>query len=281
MGSINITSLQQVWMKKNTSLRSFTPAASIGQKYSCVSVLILLCLLATAWCYITTTQCHLLATCIQTSLRPTLDDRIGAYFQTSMSHMHATKLVFTLFRRIYAFAPCFLYDPITLMPYDATLHSASSYGTHFATTRACIAYMNRLKQAAQMLDWLLLLEDDVWVCNRIQTAALAYDMNGQCVAQYDVKIWGHITPGKCYGGYGGFVLRGSFLRQLNIDSAYIQSILNQIGRPIASDELISALFLRSNGTIGPMADYAERMTPMPVVVHQMKSFYYLETTCSI
>ena len=123
------------------------------------------------------------------------------------------------------------------------------------------------------------MEDDVWVCSRINTTRLTHDMNGQCIAKYG-DVWGKLAPGSCYGGYGGFVLRASFLRNLRVDTGYIHEILLTIGRPVASDELLSALFLRSNGTIGRIPDYAEEMTLTPVIVHQMKGFYHRRPDCN-
>lgn len=175
------------------------------------------------------------------------------------------------------------YNPIVLLNIvpspsasSLLLHSAVSYGTYFSTVDACVSYVDRIIKASLGVDWLILLEDDAWVCNRINTSALVYDMNGQCLAQYNREIWGEMVPGSCYGGYGGFVLRASFLqRAMRVDHEYIGSILVHIKRPIASDELLSALFLRSNGTIGVIEDYAEQMAPAssPVIVHQMKHFY--------
>jgi hypothetical protein len=172
------------------------------------------------------------------------------------------------------------YHPVVTLPYNVTGRSAVSNGMYFTNVDACVAYINRLKQAAHDLDWLLLLEDDVWVCDMFHATALKYDMNGRCAAYYDKARWGDLTPGPCYGGCGGFVLRGQFLRHMQVDSAYIQSILVKIQRPLASDELLSALFLRSNGTIGWTDDYAEAMPFYPVIVHRMKAFYRQDTTCS-
>jgi hypothetical protein len=42
-----------------------------------------------------------------------------------------------------------------------------------------IANVSRIIRAAQQLDWLILLEDDVWMCNYINTEQLAFDINGQ------------------------------------------------------------------------------------------------------
>jgi len=213
---------------------------------------------------------------------------IGAYYQTSSNHVLASKLALSLFKKMYAFAPIFLYvdrplqevkpwwlgyDFLTLIPFDSASKSSENKGTHFATIKACSSYLKRIILAAQNVDWLILLEDDVWTCGSVDFSELTHDMNGQCVAEYN-SHWGDSKPGACYGGYGGFILRGQFLREeLKIDRAYIGKILAQLKRPVASDELLSAVFLKSNGTIGRYPGYAEKMGESPVIVHQMKGFY--------
>lgn len=245
--------------------------------------------------------CQLLAACLDTDpLRhfPNNSECIGAYYQTSLRHVRATRLVLAMFRRAYALAPLFIYPefndldaveidwndfhPIIWLPGNASVRSAVPKGMHFATVDACVAYVNRIKHAARAVDWLLLLEDDVWVCNRLNVADLGYDMNGQCIALFDTRVWRpHVIPGHCYGGCGGFVLRSSFLLAMPVDFEYIGKVLAILERPIASDELLSALLLRANGTIGFIPDYAEKMTSSPVIVHQMKQFYDVYTACPV
>ena len=258
-----------------------------------------------------TQPCRALATCLRAENAGTDEtqpdhQRLGAYYQTSTSHLHATEIVLAIFRRSYPTALLTVYidnddrnrvdwdalQPINLLPsyyYNASVRSATpNNGMYFGTVDACVAYVHRLIEAArqEMVDWLILLEDDVWVCSRINTSLLVYDMNGQCIAKYS-SAWSNPAPGSCYGGCGGFVLRGSFLRDIimRVDTRrYIHEILLTIGRPVASDELLSALFLRSNGTIGKIADYAEEMTwnppSSPVIVHQMKHFYHSRPDCN-
>ena len=240
--------------------------------------------------------CRALATCLAATTSTAEGQRLGAYYQTSTSNPYATQLVLALFRQAYATALIVVYidnddgsrvvnwdafQPIKVLPYNASARSADTRGMHFGTVDSCAAYVYRLIEAARRddLDWLILLEDDVWVCSRIDTARLTHDMNGQCIAKYG-EVWGSLAPGSCYGGYGGFVLRASFLRSIMpVNTSYIHEILTTIGRPVASDELLSALFLRSNGTIGRISDYAEEMTSTPVIVHQMKHFYHRRPDC--
>lgn len=258
---------------------------------SCI-LLLILTIRPTLWISNKIKAQTLLDTCISTELRSPLPTRIGAYYQTSLAHTHATEVVLTIFRRSYDQSPLFVYidemqpsqtfewyryQPIQIMPgpLSSNLRSADRYGTYFDNVDACMAYVNRIITASRNLDWLILLEDDVWVCNSVDTSALIYDMNGQCLAQYNPSVWSHMTPGPCYGGYGGFVLRASFLQTMKVEPHYIHSMLAHIKRPIASDELLSALFLRSHGTIGKIMDYSEKITSIasPVIVHQMKQFY--------
>lgn len=237
---------------------------------------------------------HFLTSCVSTPMQNIgQNETLGAYYQTSGNRLFAAQLALSLFRRAYKSSPLFLYidrpdakqsfwnqyEPLFVMPFDLKTQSSKISGTHFATAAACVSYLKRVTAAAQNVDWLLLLEDDVWVCNSINFSDLKYDMNGQCIAKYDA--WGDLTPKiqkkeACYGGYGGFILRGSFVREsMIVDRLYILQILAQIKRPIASDELLSAIFLKSNGTIGKFSGYAESMSSdaRPVVVHQMKGFY--------
>ena len=258
--------------------------------------IILLCFVSLSYhitWFETTRPCRNLATCLNTEKTETEAQRLGAYYQTSTFNPHATQLVLAIFRQAYAAAPVTVYidnddqrrvnwddfHPINILPYDKGTSSADSRGMHFRTVDACAAYVHRIIEAArQDVDWLILLEDDVWVCNRINTTRLTDDMNGQCIAKYGA-VWGNAVPGSCYGGYGGFVLRASFLRHMRVNTSYIHEILLALGRPVASDELLSALLLRSNGTIGRISDYAEQMTSTPVIVHQMKDFYHRRPSC--
>jgi hypothetical protein len=90
-----------------------------------------------------------------------------------------------------------------------------------------------------------------------------------------------MVPGPCFGGCGGYLLNGSFLqKEMQVNRGYIHKIFAQIKRPVASDELISAILYQSNGTIGTTKDYAEVMTKNPVIVHQMKAFYHGDQNCS-
>ena len=46
------------------------------------------------------------------------------------------------------------FQPINILQYNTSAHSADTTGIHFGTVDSC---------ARQDVDWLILLEDDVWV----------------------------------------------------------------------------------------------------------------------
>ena len=237
-------------------------------------------------------RCRLLEICQQTHLLPLPDNgRISAYYQTTLDNGDAPKIVLDLFRRAYPFAPIFLYtdnaknhtldlamyEPIIRQPFTKLLNSVAWNGMYFATVDAAVAFLERVVEASLDVDWVILLEDDVWVCDKFFTSALKFDMNGQCIAKYGG--YDNLVPGPCYGGCGGFILRAAFLRKLHVDREYITTLLQKIKRGIASDELISAMFYHSNGTIGRFSGYSEWMSSEPVIVHQIKRFYHQANNC--
>ena len=231
-------------------------------------------------------RCMYLDMCRNTRL-PDLSDRgIHAYYQTSLNHPEASRIVLDLFRRAYKTAPIFLYvdntrshaldleayQPIVLIQHAKNVQSSVNHGMYFGTVAAGTAYLNRIKHAAKGADWLILLEDDTWVCNTVFTKQLAFDLNGECSAQYNPG-WDYLTPGPCFGGCGGSILRGPFLRRMRVDQPFVRAILAQINRSVASDELLSAMVYHSNGTLGNSAYFSQGMIASPGIVHGFKSFY--------
>ncbi len=242
-------------------------------------------------------SCKMLAACREPKFNMPAIPNLGAYYQTSLSHISATETVLQLFRRVYPSAPVFIYidnDHDKGIQWEAynpvivTIRGKKRQWQNFVTTGNFIStvgdgmnYIKRIISAAQGLDWLILLEDDVWVCNSINVSSLGtHAMSGRCTTQFDSKRWAHLLPGPCYGGCGGYVLKGSFLQSvMKVDRGYIHAIFKQIKRPIASDELLSAVLYKSNGTIGTTKDFAEEMSEHPVIIHQMKAFYHGDAKC--
>lgn len=248
--------------------------------------------------YLQQDPCTALDVCTHTQVRVGWTRRVGAYYQTSGKHLKSLRVVLKLFRRAYPISPLYLYIDAeeTSTRFAAVLSIAANYahitlmppgvpkndvpgidGLYMQSLSASVDYVTRLVVAAQQVDWLILLEDDVWVCNTVPTDSLRYDLNGRCDAKYN---WpGGATPGPCYGGCGGMIFNAGFLRSMRVDPAYIQRILAQKRDFMASDELISAVMYQSNGTIGNMPEFLEYMTPYPIVVHQMKGFYAGNVQC--
>lgn len=242
---------------------------------------------------------------------------MSAYYQTSGKHQAAIHLVLMLFRRSYPYAPLTLfYDgsgaELEFMQTVAHTYAANlSYtkvgahpqgpfkGTFFKVENAK-EYVQRIHDAAAYgATWLMLLEDDAWVCQPVQLERLHYDMNGVCqpmgppLAPFLRPLFGEERT-RCYGGAGGTVLRTSRLLLLPKTTHHNATGLSPVGafldalfekattttnatrEYLASDVILSAVVIHAGGTIGRMYGYADGMrdqTKPLIVRHQMKQLY--------
>ena len=231
---------------------------------------------------------------------PNATHSFAAYYQTTGKYKIAMEFVLLRFRHHYPDASLTLYadgDQSQTYPYmqaaaaayNASLckgtnliSSALSKGMWFSSASSAMAYARRVAAASYNATWLMLLEDDVWNCGPVNESQLVYHMNGHCRYTYDDAIWrviqAHTDRPNCYGGCGGFILNSTFLRiaVARANVSFVHAMIQALPRPIASDELLSALFLDANGTIGPIPDYDEGIEKADthiVVRHQMKHLY--------
>jgi len=242
--------------------------------------------------------CVLLATILSFTLQSTGHSSnptdLVAYYQTDGKHKAAMEKVLYLFKRIYQPEQIHMHNDggPSLLRSIARLHGIRHYtydrssgciaqkqGMFFKSDQAGAAYLERLSNVARAAPWVLLLEDDVWLHSAINTEALLYDINGQCIGHMDKGLAKLVRPrgSDCYGGCGGMVVRSSRLLSANISTAMVDSLIQASSRHnIASDELLSAVVLLAGGTIGPMEGYFESnyyLGTHPVVQHQAKSLY--------
>jgi hypothetical protein len=232
---------------------------------------------------------------------------MSAYYQTSGKHQAAIHVVLMLFRRSYPYAPLSLfYDgsgaelefmQTVAHTYEANLsytkmgaHPNGAFkGTYFKVDTAK-EYVQRLYDAAAYgATWLMLLEDDAWVCQPVHLERLHYDMNGVCqhmgppLAPFLRPLYGEERT-RCYGGAGGTILRTSSLLKRpyhnNETGAFLDVLFEKATTTtreyLASDEILSAVVVYVGGTIGRMYGYADGMrdqTKPLMVRHQMKQLY--------
>ena len=216
---------------------------------------------------------------------------MGAYYQSNGAHLLATEEVLTRFFQHYPQAPLHFHNdggPASLkylakvygvLNYTAVgvKESATQHGMYFTSPRNGAAFLQRLASAALDADWLLLLEDDVWIQGRVNIGRLKYDINGACLGFYNVGLSRFITGavGACYGGCGGHIVRSAALLRANITAAAVGELFRAtFDKSVASDELLSAVIFMSNGTMGPYGGFMNtpwlRWLPGTIVVHEAK-----------
>ena len=173
--------------------------------------------------------------------------------------------------------------------YAVNRTSNASSAMYFTSVRAGAEYVERIRRASSDCDWLLLLEDDVWVLGPIPLSDLRCDLNGGYPGLHlDARLRRAIGATHAelpYAGQGGSLLRCRFFRQFA--SAALPSLFAAArdGR-LASDELLSALTYANGGSICAYDSYAEpTFVTFPLryyaiggisVLHQVKWLYGAE-----
>lgn len=166
-----------------------------------------------------------------------------------------------------------------------------SSAMYFESCKAAVAYIRRILEASRHCDWLLLLEDDVWVLKNIPFDSFIHDINGghtgMILSENLMTVIKSRRPDlntSQYGGNGGSVLKCSFFREFLNSTSWELDIENLIlaKQGIASDELISSIAYIYGGTIGIWEGYAETgfasywyrsISNSIVVLHQAKYLY--------
>ena len=218
---------------------------------------------------------------------------IAAYYQTNGAHPAAMERVLHLFEQHYSPHNIYLHNDggTSRLHAVARLHRISNYsytiskgsiaekGMYFNTAESATLFIERVTKAAQAADWLLLLEDDVWLHGPIKTDDLKYDVNSDCTHFFNTGLANWLRPHSwgwvCYGGAGGAIIRSSRLLASNYTIQRVAEIMHASDREdIASDELISAIILMSGGTIGSYEGFTKYIyRPGIMVQHEAKSLY--------
>ena len=146
----------------------------------------------------------------------------------------------------------------------------SSVDSGFQLSEACsaVTYMERILNCIPEDDcWVLLLEDDTWVCDQVPLTDLKYDMCGRSARTLPVCLTLAIQQKfptfplkrvECADSGGAF-LRGSFMRKMRENNVWRRNvaIMFSMMEPISSSHLLSVLVYMDGGTIGPYKGYGE------------------------
>jgi hypothetical protein len=150
---------------------------------------------------------------------------------------------------------------MTLYRYQYVKRSSRSEGLHFEKADSLITFFQRIIDTAlwSQSDWVLLLEDDVWLQNLIDFTRLRFDLNGpgaMCSFQpeisYALQAVFDVVP-YAYTGCGGSLINATMLRNMHGRrdewNQWIRTIHSRQSY-IASDQLVSTMMYLMNGTVG-------------------------------
>lgn len=224
----------------------------------------------------------------------------------------AVEQVLLKWRQVYPHAPVFMVndggDPalhaIALRfgahySYNMQRTSASLTANYVNDPEAMIQSVERILVSAHHADYIMIMEDDVHVLKPITLTSLQYDLNSDFnplgTNRLDHRMVAFITSVRRrpppqdwqFGGCGGSILRGAFLREMQRQGNwrhYVHMLHNSMNnsRPLGHDEVLSALLYAHDGSFGPFPgfaekwykDYQQRLAGGSIeVVHQVKDFY--------
>lgn len=189
-----------------------------------------------------------------------------------------------------------------LYEYDNRSSSSQNKDSYYLTeVGAMNLIVERLLSTAQSADYVILVEDDVYLLKPVDLMSLHFDINGD---NLNIRLPGmivdHINSARTapltdthYGGMGGAVFRGSWLRDMQRQGVWRQHVLMlseyaTANGNIGVDQMLTALCLMSGGTLGSFPGLFEArgsnetsMQLLPLlrkegkveVVHKLKGFY--------
>ena len=225
---------------------------------------------------------------------PGIDHSIAAFYPC-YNQPYATEQVLLMFRQSYPTAPIYMFNDggLPILKYVASKYHAKYFhhkhrkssdktvlGTHWNSSLFAKPYIHDLIFTAKdsMCDWILLLEDDVFVLRPLWTAELICDIMGRnsdpwfkSTENNGVQRYlksQNIQTHAFNSGNGGSVLRGSFLQSLSITSADHSVDLffhlycgNTTGCVVASDMIVFFMVQVHNGTACTYQHYAYNWWP--------------------
>lgn len=232
-------------------------------------------------------------------------NRITAFYQC-YKQPRAVEEVLRNFRQVYPFSEIIMVndggEPALLHGIAEHYNAKFWYSPHrtsdrndsmfFSTYKSAHAYIARILDATANCDWLVLLEDDVWILGQIPFHKFRAVINGGHPSMIldsglvNILVSHNATGSEYwqYAGNGGTVLRCSFYRDMKNKSAWNASIHELLAaKPvIASDELLSSITYAAGGSVAAFESYAEPtfvsflyrlLTGQISVLHQAKYLY--------
>jgi len=171
--------------------------------------------------------------------------------------------------------------------------SGLSCGNYPSNTKHTTEYLGRITNTINSTtsDFILLMEDDVHIKNKIDLSSLLYDLNGAHAMPYSKELnnyckwWKHNTQ-QLHSGFGGTIMKRSFFNTVLTDpllETHLNTFFDRLRPgPAGCDLLLTFITYVYEGTVGNYPglceknwpDYNARLQSNSIdVLHQYKDYY--------
>jgi len=229
---------------------------------------VVLVIIACLAIFMSTTQ--FLVPLVMPPLVVSVSSDISGFYQSSGLHSRVVEAVLRNFRVFYPISRVSLwlsYLPASTIMSYAHFYSVDGIGsgnaTVFTNATAAVVFWSSLAAAADKADWLLLLEDDIWLYSHINVGGLKYSINGApCSELFRPGVWLFLSTLNesnkrqlCYPRMGGSIIRSSSLAAPN--TLFLEELIDAGSGWIGRDELVAATVVAGGGDIGTFSGFSE------------------------
>ena len=195
---------------------------------------------------------------------------ISGFYQSSGLHARVVEAVLRNFRVFYPISRVSLWlshppssTVVSYAHFYSVLGINSGNATVFTNATAAVVFWSSLAAAADKSDWLLLLEDDIWLYSHINVGGLKYSINGApCSELFRPGVWLFLSTLNesnkrqlCYPRMGGSIIRSSSLAAPN--TLFLEELIDAGSGWIGRDELVAATVVAGGGDIGTFSGFSE------------------------
>ena len=233
---------------------------------------VVLVIIACLAIFMSTTQ--FLVPLVMPPLVVSVSSDISGFYQSSGLHARVVEAVLRNFRVFYPISRVSLWlshppssTVVSYAHFYSVLGINSGNATVFTNATAAVVFWSSLAAAADKSDWLLLLEDDIWLYSHINVGGLKYSINGApCSELFRPGVWLFLSTLNesnkrqlCYPRMGGSIIRSSTLaaapNQSNV--GFFQALIDAGSGWIGRDELVAATVVAGGGDIGAFSGFSE------------------------
>ena len=195
---------------------------------------------------------------------------ISGFYQSSGLHSRVVEAVLRNFRVFYPISRVSLWlshppssTVVSYAHFYSVLGINSGNATVFTNATAAVVFWSSLAAAADKADWLLLLEDDIWLYSHVNVGGLKYSINGApCSELFRPGVWLFLSTLNesnkrqlCYPRMGGSIIRSSSLAAPN--TLFLEELIDAGSGWIGRDELVAATVVAGGGDIGTFSGFSE------------------------